>query len=112
MLEAGRGPDFDDSSGKSMISELEDQKKHSRHHSNKNLEFYFWEGPSPGPLVAWTINGKERIALGFWMHLKEATDLTPYVIVERGSLFDALKRHYESMIDEARTVHAYVLPKK
>jgi hypothetical protein len=87
---------------KTAIDALVKAKSNSPYSSNKNLEFYFWEGISPGPLVAWTINSKETIGLGFWMNLSKATDGTPYVIVKRGPLFDDLKQHYKSFIDKAQ----------
>lgn len=96
---------------KTAIEGLVKTKTGSPYTSNKELEFYFWEGISPGPLVAWTKDGKETIGLGFWMQLSKATDGTPYVIVKRGPLFDDLKHHYERIINEARSNQADVLPK-
>ncbi len=83
---------------KDMIAHLKTKQS-----PTKTLEFYFWEGISPGPLIAWTKNRKETIGLGFWMQLSKATDGTPYVIVKRGPLFEDLKRHYEAIINEARS---------
>jgi hypothetical protein len=55
-------------------------KKHcakSRYKSNKRLEFLYWRGISPGPLLAWKESGRETIALGLWLNLEEATDGVP-----------------------------------
>ena len=95
---------------KKAIEGLVKTKIGSPYSPNKKMEFYFWEGISPGPLVAWTKDGKETIGLGFWMQLSKATDGTPYAIVKRGPLFDDLKRHYETIINEARSKKAHVLP--
>jgi hypothetical protein len=48
------------------------------------------------------MDGKETIGLGFWLHLKGITDDVPYLVITGGPLFDALKRHYRSLIDAAR----------
>jgi len=84
-----------------LVSNLQAKKLHSPYHADKKLEFYYWAGIGPGPLLAWTRKGKETIALGLWVQLKEATDLTPFLIVKRGPLFRALKRHYENVIASA-----------
>ena len=96
---------------KAKIGDLRTKNESLDSSKQKTLEFYFWEGISPGPLVAWTINGKETIGLGFWMELEKATDGTPYVIVKRGPLFANLKDHYEAIIKEARFKKAHVLPR-
>lgn len=85
-----------------LISNLKVTKEESPWKHNKTLEFYYWEGVSPGPLLSWKKGGKEKIGLGFWVHLREATDGTPYLVVNRGPLFGALKRHYEAIIKNAR----------
>lgn len=87
---------------KELILTLKRRVKASANKHNKILEFYYWEGISPGPLMSWTKNGKEKIAMGLWVNLSEATDGTPYLIVQRGPLFDALKKHYEAIIKNAR----------
>lgn len=74
--------------------------------ANKKLEFLYWTGIAPGPLLAWTTRGKETIALGFWVQLKEATELTPFLIVKRGPLFDALKKHYENVIARSQRLES------
>ena len=87
---------------KGLITNLKTKKEVSPYKHNKTLEFYYWEGVSPGPLLSWKKGSKEKIGLGFWVHLKEATDGTPYAVLSRGPLFDTLKRHYEAIIKDAR----------
>ncbi len=93
----------------SLVQLLED-KRRSPHSRNKTLEFLFWEGISPGPLVSWTVDGKETIGLGFWMHVREATDLTPFIVVRRGPMFAALKKHYENIVEQAVSIPVATAP--
>jgi hypothetical protein len=72
---------------------------------NKTIEFGYWTGESQGPLVAWTIKGKETIAAGLWQQVDGNTDLSPWLVTRRGPLFQSLKRHYETLIHRARVAN-------
>jgi hypothetical protein len=87
------------------IQHLERLKKlvdASPHKSNKKLEFLYWQGISPGPILAWRIKDREQLGLGFWVNLEEATDDTPWIVVDQGPLFECLKRHCAEIVARAR----------
>ena len=72
---------------------------------NKTIEFGYWSGESQGPLVVWTVKGKETIAAGLWQQVEGNTDLSPWLVTRRGPLFRSLKRHYENLIHKARVAN-------
>jgi transcriptional regulator with XRE-family HTH domain len=91
-----------------LIEGLERSLPRSSFSKNKKLEFLYWEGTSPGPMMSWTKAGVETIALGLWLNLPNATDGLPYIVVRGGHLFDALKRHYETLIKEANDRNDFI----
>jgi hypothetical protein len=87
------------------IEHLERVKKvvdASPHKENKKLEFLYWQGTSPGPILSWKIKGREQLGLGFWVNLKEATDDTPWIVLDQGPLFECLQRHCAEIVTHAR----------
>jgi hypothetical protein len=74
----------------------------SPHKSNKKLEFLYWRGVSPGPILAWKIKDREQLGLGFWVNLEEATDGTPWIVLDQGPLFECLKLHCAKIVANAR----------
>jgi hypothetical protein len=85
-----------------MIESLRERLRNAPNKSNKALEFYYWEGVSPGPLLSWTVLDGEKIALGLWLHLKGATDHTPYIVATAGPLFESLRSHVKALVEEAK----------
>jgi hypothetical protein len=88
-----------------LINNLKEIKEISSYRDNKTLEFLYWEGFSPGPLLVWKEKGgigTEKIALGFWLQVEGATDNVPYVAVSQGPLFEALRNHYIHIVENAR----------
>jgi TIR domain len=69
--------------------------------SNKSVRFLVWHGVSPGPVVAWTKNAREIIALGMWQQITGSTDLSPWLVVYDGPIYRSLKLHYQRVIDSA-----------
>ncbi len=74
----------------------------SPHKSNKKIEFLYWHGVSPGPILSWKIKDREQLGLGFWVNLEEATDGTPWIVLDQGPLFECLKRHCAEIVARAR----------
>ena len=84
------------------IKRLIDKRDSSNRGGNKTIEFGHWEGECQGPLVAWTISNKEIIAAGLWQQVEGSTDLSPWIVSKSGPLHTSLKKHYESLIQDAR----------
>ncbi|MBV9770866.1 MAG: hypothetical protein JOZ32_14935, partial [Bryobacterales bacterium] len=79
---------------------------------NKTIEFGYWTGESQGPLVSWTINGRETIAAGLWQQVNGNTDLSPWLVSKRGPIFESLKQHRECLLHKAKargSVHSSVV---
>lgn len=87
---------------RSAILRLISKRDESRKGDNKTIEFGYWRGIIQGPLVAWTIKGKEIIAAGLWQQVEGSTDFSPWIVSETGPLYDSLKANYESLIRDAR----------
>lgn len=93
------------------IERLFQTRNKSSNGGNKTIEYGYWTGESQGPLVAWTIKGKETIAAGLWQQVDGNTDLSPWLITRRGPLFQSLQKHYQTLIGKARAsnnVHSSV----
>jgi len=87
---------------KKAIKDLIAKRNTSPHASNKTIEHGHWEGISQGPMLVWTIKGKETIATGLWQQIPGSTDLSPWLVTQRGRIYESLKEHYTVLINKAR----------
>jgi hypothetical protein len=69
--------------------------------NDKRVSFGYWDGLSQGPLVIWKVGEKEYAAAGFWQQVQNNTDITPWVVTERGYLFASLRQHRERVLQAA-----------
>ena len=82
-----------------LLRELAADRARSENAGNKTLEAYYWKGLSPGPLMSWTIAGKETIGLGLWVDIPSATDGVPYFVISGGQLFNTLNNITDSSLN-------------
>lgn len=84
------------------VKRLMEKVDESEYGHNKIIQFGNWTGISQGPIVSWTSNGKEFIAAGLWQQVAGSTDLSPCLVTRSGPIFESLKKHCESLINNAR----------
>ena len=69
---------------------------------DKSVTFGFWDGLNHGPLVFWKTRRREYAASGFWQQIRGSTDTSPWIVTERGPLFESFTQHRDSILRGAK----------
>ena len=85
----------------SHLGEIKKRIETNKFAHGKVIEVLHWSGYSPGPLLVWREGHQEKIGMGLWTQDEKATDHVPYFVLSRGHLFDAIQKHYQSILRKA-----------